>query len=467
MVDFHKYTPLAKGKTWNAKMLPEGVQNIHTGFIPRKLQQYLHEQLRRFNVLVCHRRFGKTVFAINELIHQGMKNKNHKPQYAYIAPTYKQAKMIAWEFLKDFTSKLGSFVEVNKSELSVTIHRPEEKDKFGSIIKERDFIKFILLGADNPDTLRGLYLDGCILDEYAQCDPSIWGEVVRPALSDRKGWAIFIGTPKGQNHFYSRLKKAEGQDSWFTAIFKASETGILDDEELQEMKADMEPEEYEQELECSFTAAIRGAYYGDLIAQSRILGRIGKYPWVPAYPVSTFWDIGVDDHCALVFRQWIDGKWRYIDYYENSNKGVGHYIKILREKPYIYARHIWPHDGVQREFTSGETRVATARKLGLKHVSIQPRTNLSDGIQASRNRIEEACFDEEKCGRLIECLMNYQRLWDKKELKFKETPKKDWATHGSDAFRYSALDDRKDSFREALTGGLPQYANMQYNGLKR
>ena len=139
--------------------------------------------------------FGKNYciyLLINEMIDQALRCQLHNPQFAYIAPTYKQAKMVAWEFFNDFTRNIPG-VEVNKSELSITIYRPARGDK----------IKFMLLGAESPDALRGIYLDGCILDEYAQCDPSIWGQIIRPALSDRKGWAIFIGTPKGQNHFFT------------------------------------------------------------------------------------------------------------------------------------------------------------------------------------------------------------------------------------------------------------------------
>ena len=220
----NRYSNMVRGQAVN-------VDKRSTGYMPRKLQQYLHNNLKRFNVLVCHRRFGKTVFSINEMIDRGLRNQLHNPQYAYIAPTYKQAKMIAWEYIIDYTRNIPG-VEVNKSELSITIHRQGAKDKDGEWTKKPDKIKFILLGADSPDSLRGLYLDGSILDEYAQCDPIIWGQIVRPALADRKGWAIFIGTPKGQNHFYHRLKKAETNSTgtWFTAIFKASETGILDQE---------------------------------------------------------------------------------------------------------------------------------------------------------------------------------------------------------------------------------------------
>src|SRR3989304_4749260 len=167
------------------------IQKISTGYEPRKFQEILHKNLKRFNVLVCHRRFGKTVFSVNHCIDRGLRNTKRNPQYAYIAPTYGQAKRIAWDMFKEYTKNLPG-VSTNEQDLRLEIERPHLQDK----------VRFLLLGAENPGSLKGIYLDGVILDEFAECAPAIWGEVVRPALSDRRGWAIFIGTPKGQNHFF-------------------------------------------------------------------------------------------------------------------------------------------------------------------------------------------------------------------------------------------------------------------------
>ena len=417
------------------------VRNITTGYKPRPFQQFLHSKLKRFNVLVCHRRFGKTVFAVNEMIDKALANQLRNPQYAYIAPTYKQAKQIVWEYVNDFTRKIPG-VEVNKSELAVYIHRPEIKDKNGRILHEQDKIKIMLLGADNPDSLRGLYLDGAILDEYAQCDPIIWGQIIRPALSDRKGWAIFIGTPKGQNHFFHRLKKAEGQPkSWFTAIFRASETGVLDQEEILEMMSDMEEDEIEQELECSFTAAILGSYYGKILTAAKNEGRITTVAYDANYPVDTFWDLGIGDALAIWFRQKVGPTYRYIDYYENSGENLAHYAEVLRKKPYKYGRHILPHDGKARDLGTGLTRVETLRGHGII-CEVQKKQAIDDRIQATRVRIQQSYFDKEKCERGLDCLRNYQKEWDGKLFMFRPKPKHDWSSNGADSFGYSSLDDR-------------------------
>ena len=187
-------------------------------YSPRPLQRLIHEELKRWNVIVCHRRFGKTVFAINELIKQCLTSDKERPRYAYLAPTYKQAKTIAWDYLQHYSRAIPG-ITINQAELRIDY--PNE----GHIQ---------LFGCDNPDALRGLYLDGAVLDEYAQMPSSLFGEVLRPALSDRKGWAIFIGTPKGKNAFYDLYSNAEKHDTWFTKVYPASETGIVDEAELDE-----------------------------------------------------------------------------------------------------------------------------------------------------------------------------------------------------------------------------------------
>lgn len=448
-----------------SKKSKKEVRRISTGYKPRPGQKIIHDSLKRFNVLVCHRRFGKTVLVINEMINKGIMCQQHNPQYAYVAPTYKQAKMIAWEYLIDYTSKLPG-VKVNKSELSVEIYRQAQHDADGVEIKRADKIKFMLLGSDNPDALRGIYLDGAILDEYAQCDPIIWGEIIRPALADRGGWAIFIGTPKGQNHFYKRLKKAEGQENWYTAIIKASESGVLPILEIEDMKSDMDQEEIDQELECSFHAAVRGAYYGHIINEMEnptdgTPPRITEVPYDPKYPVDTVWDIGISDNTCIIFRQKVGNFWNIIDYHEENGKGLEHYVKLLQNKRYIYGRHIWPHDGKNKDFVTGQTRYEVAESLGLR-VEIQTKQSVDDGIQAARSRFDITRIDKVKCERLIECLRNYQKEWDPKIMMFKKTPKHDWASHGADSFRYNALDDKDSKLLQRRKQNAPEFAQMDY-----
>jgi len=182
----------------------------------------LHNEMqqKRWGVVVCHRRFGKTVWAINHILRHALLSQKPNPRYAYMAPTYRQAKNVAWDYIKFFAGKIPN-VKFHETELRCDLPT-------GARIS--------LLGAENPDSLRGIYLDGCVMDEVADMPENVFPEVLRPALSDRKGFCIFVGTPKGHNAFYDYYEQATGDDEWLSAIYKASETGLLDDEELEAAK---------------------------------------------------------------------------------------------------------------------------------------------------------------------------------------------------------------------------------------
>lgn len=437
--------------------LPAGAEIIDLGYRPRPLQQMLHASLRRFNVLVCHRRFGKTVFSIMEMIDSGLNNTLKNPQYAYVAPTYGQAKRVAWEYLKEFTKNIPG-AKANEAELRVDIPRPDRGDK----------IRFVLLGAENPDSLRGIYLDGVILDEYAQCDPIIWGQVIRPALSDRKGWSIFIGTPKGQNHFHDIYHSAielrsQGRD-WFDACYKASETGVVDAEELEEARATMSEEEYEQEYECSFSAALIGAYYGKYMNELEKNGKIKDFDYDKTCSVSTYWDLGISDTTAIWFVQTVGSEIRVIDYVENAGVGLEWYAREIRNKPYIYERHCIPHDGAARELGTGRSRQETLLDYGLR-TEIIPRQSIPDGINAARILLQKNIwFHATNCKRGIEALKNYQRKYDAKNQIFLDSPLHNWASNAADAFRMMGLDlqlpENKFNIREYDRIAISEYNEL-------
>lgn len=438
---------------------------ISTGYTPRAGQAVLHGYLQRFNVIVCHRRWGKTVFSVNELVDRALRNQRENPQYAYIAPTYGQAERIAWDMLKLFTKHIPG-VEYNESKLTCTIPRPGKGDR----------IKIFLLGAENPDGIRGMYFDGIILDEFAEMDPRIWGQVCRPALADRMGWAIFIGTPKGQNHFYDVYKTAiknQGK-GWFSCIHKSSTSGVLPVEEIEAMRAEMSEEEFEQEMECSFTAALTGSYYGKILSHLEAQGRIGKVPHDPALLVDTFWDLGISDTTTIWFVQQSRLEVRIINYIEMSGEGLDTYAKILMGqrpgyeefKNYTYRDHNWPHDGAARELGSGKSRQETFRELYGKNPIIHERHDVADGISAVRKLLPKVYIDLENCGRGIDALKNYQRKWDAKNKIWQEKPLHDWASHGADGFRLLAMalkpgKDRLD------TRNLPRQVETNYDLFRR
>lgn len=424
---------------------------LDSGYRPRRLQGYLHKVLHfvRFAVLVCHRRFGKTVFAINHIIDEGINCEHRNPQIAYIAPTYGQAKRVAWEYVKEYTRHYPD-VKIHESELKVMIPRPHKDDK----------VTIFLLGAENPDSLRGMYLDVAILDEYAMCDPAIWGEIIRPALADRKGKCIFIGTPKGQNHFYDLFQQAEelmnkadriyvegGEPptkykNWYAKVYRASDTGVMDAEELEGARVAMSREEYEQEFECDFTAAMTGAYYAKYMRKAEDEKRLVRVPYDPAVCVSTFWDLGMSDSTTIWFMQKVGKEWHAIDYIEDSGFGLDYYARLVLEKEYVYDEAVLPHDAGARELGTGKTREEVLRTLGLK-TRILARTDLMDGINAVRLVIPMVWFDKEKCAKGIKALNFYQKEWDGKRKVYKQSPRHDWSSHGADGFRTFAMGRRK------------------------
>ena len=428
---------------------------VDTGYTPRPLQAVLHRSLKRFNVIICHRRFGKTIFSINEIIDQALRCKKKNPQYAYIAPTYGQAKRVVWDYLKEYTKHIPG-VETNESELTVRIHRADTQDT----------IKIILLGAENPGSLRGIYLDGVILDEFAECDPTVWSTVIRPALSDRLGWAIFIGTPKGTNHLYDVYVQAQANpENWFCVLYKASETGIVPVSELEAARQVMSESEYNQEYECSFSAALVGAYYGKEIELLRTSNRITKVPYDPAAEVITGWDLGVSDTTTIWFVQLVGRSIHIIDYLENSGSGLDYYVGEIRKRNYVYAEHIVPHDAKQRDLGTGKTRIETLQSLGLKNIRVAAKLSIADGINASRVLLPKCWVDAEKCKRGIDALTNYERKWDAKNKIFQATPLHNWASHGADGFRTLAVGLDENRPTTAQLQNLPRMSDNSYNVL--
>jgi len=433
--------------------------SLKTGYVPRPLQRILHASMKRFNVIVAHRRFGKSVFTINHILHKALKCSHTNPQYAYIAPTYKQVEMIAWEYMKEYTKKMPG-VKYNNQKLTVTIDRPSRPGG-----GEKDKVKIMLLGVENKDSLRGLYLDGAVLDEYAQYDPTVWSQILRPALSDRLGWGIFIGTPNGRNDFYKKYIIAKTSPDWYEVLLDGEKTGVLPPSELADLKRTMSDEDYEQEIRCSFNSGGRGSYYGSFLTAAEDQGRITDVPYNPAYPVDTYWDLGISDSCAIWFRQRLPGgKLNYIDYYEETGKGIKHYADEIRKKSYSFGRHVLPWDANTKELGTGVTVSEVLRGHGFRH-EIQKRQSVQNRIEASRLMLPISYFDTIKCEWSLDALRNYTKVWDEQIQAFSRTPKKDWTSHAADSYGYSAFDTRPSSFANDYGKDLQRQAMGDYNEL--
>jgi hypothetical protein len=406
----------------------------------------IHKGMRahRFGAVVCHRRFGKTVLALNHLQVAALECQLQRPRFGFLAPTYTQAKSIAFDYLTHYADPIPG-CKVSVSELSVTYPN-------GGQVR--------LYGADNPDSLRGLYFDGVVLDEYGLMPPKVFSEVLRPALSDRQGWALFLGTPAGKNQFYEVIQQAKDDPTWFYALHRASETQIIAADELLAAKKDMTADEYAQEYECSFEASIKGAIYSGELDRARASGQITRVSVDPVLPVDTDWDLGVGDATTIWFSQSLrSGEIRLIDYYESSGEGLPHYAQVLKDKGYTYGTHWAPHDIQVRELASGRSRLEAAASLGIRF-QVAPNVALEDGIHAARMLFPRCWFDADKCKAGLEALQHYRRDYNTRLNEFKAVPVHDWSSHGADAFRYLATRQKTPQERNQLT--MPKLVGGQH-----
>ncbi len=430
---------------------------VQLPYKPRRWAKGMHDSLRRWAVLVLHRRAGKTTAVLNHhqraALDDGWEMRRlrallptaseddlrpllRKRVYWHVMPTYSQAKKAGWEMLKDYARPVPG-VKFNESELLVVYPN-------GSRIQ--------LVGGDSPDSLRGPGLSGVSLDEYSQIPSNVFSEVLSKSLADHLGYGIFSGTIKGTDQLHATYEAAKDDAAWFALwqnvdVSLATEEGptllalaqaMEDDRRLVE-KGLMLQSDYDQEWYLSTAAAIKGAWYGVEMSAADTAGRICPVPYDPALPVDTDWDLGIADAMTIWFSQSRrSGDVRLIDYYEATGEGLPHYIKHLREKPYVYGQHWAPHDISVRELGTGKSRLETAAALGLKF-QVTPSIPLVDGIQAARLMIGKCWFDSERTAAGINALRNYRKTWNQRLNEFTGQPVHDWSSHAADAFRGLAV----------------------------
>jgi len=402
---------------------------------PTSYQLQIHEEMDRFSVIVAHRRFGKTYLSVNQLIRRAlsMDVANYPmPRFAYIAPTNKQAVDIAWEYLKYFSK----FVPGTKT------------NETNHYVQFSNTARITVYGAENSDNLRGMYLDGVVLDEVAMMKESVWGNVIRPLLADRKGWALFIGTPMGKNLFYKLYKRGGNDDytDWKSFLFTVNDTDVLDPTEVESNRKDLSIDEFAQEFLCSFEASIKGAYYANILSNMEEEGRMGGYPWIPEYPVYTAWDLGYKDDTVVWFYQKPPGGFtRIIDYYESNQKGMLQYANMIQQKPYFYGQHYAPHDVRKHELGSGKTIIETSANYGLKFKVVK-KIPLQDGIDYVRMFLPRCYFntDNEHVAEAVDHIRSYRRDYDERLSVFRKKPLHNASSHAADGFRYLAISFEDD-----------------------
>lgn len=437
-------------------------EKYSTGYVAREWQAQSHNKLKRHNVLVFHRRGGKTVFAVNEILDKAFRyskkdesgNPYPNPQFAFVATTVGQVEKIAWNYFKYYLKDIPH-VKFNEAKLRITFPHPH------------GICTIFLLGGENYDSIRGIYLDGYVMDEFADMHPDVRDKVLLPTLSDREGWEIVIGTPKGDNEFKKLYYHARlNPDRWFFMLAKASETGILKQDELDMLKETMSEEAYMQEYECDFEAVPTSKYYQKYITKARTEGRICNVPVDPSVRVHTFWDLGHTDSTAIWFIQEVGREIHVIDYIEKHGVGLEEYVKEIFARDYVYGDHYLPHDGGHTEITSGRSRREFLEGMGLGSIVVMPRPkSVADGIHQVRMVLPKCWFHEKTTSMGLEALTAYERKYDTKLKVYQDNPLHNWASHAADAFRTfaEAYEPGFGRFGDTMRESMPDEAEHEYN----
>lgn len=414
-----------------------------------KFRGYL-ERKERWACLVVHRRGGKTFACIQDLLHRALTHKREGPalRYAYLAPTRDQTKDIAWGYLKAFTAQIPG-VKVNEADLQVTLPNKATIRLYSGEAYER---------------LRGIFLDGCVIDEYADIDPQAWHAVIRPCLSDYQGWATFIGTPKGRNAFWKLWEEALRDPSWFTLLLKASESGILEPAELQDIKRGTPSHIFEQEYECSFAVGRPGAIYSKSIEEARAAKRISAdVLWFKEMPVYTSFDVGAPLNQRCWIWQMVGDRINFLESLSGDDncKTPADWANRLKNKQYGYGAHFIPHDAAMVNGGLWEQALKTG---GLNNVVAVPRQySVWDGINLALDAFPRIHFNESGCREGLESLDAYHSKEERDGVTIKNVPVHDWASHGADSFslahqaiKAGLVIDRSAIPRRPMMMGRPQ-----------
>lgn len=392
---------------------------------PRDQFLPFHNRRQRWASLNTHRRAGKTVALVNDMIVGALQCPLRKPQLAYVGPTFTQSKRIAWTYLKDYAQPFMSRPP-SESELKITLHGDRT---------------LYCLGADNPDSLRGMYLDGAVMDEYALFRPSVFSTIIRPALSDRNGWGVFASTPRGKNIFYHTQRQAESDPQWYHLTLKASESGIISAAELSDLRKDMDPEEFAQEYECSFDAALKGAIYAEEVNQLFSDKRVRPDLYEPNLPTHVVFDLGfTDSTVAIWWQEHRTGELIVVNVEATQGKDIFHHIERIAQ---FQGAHdlgdVWlPHDARAKSLQTGRSLIEQFLDNDIRP-QIVPNHKVRDRIQATRKMFPRIHIEENSGDDLIEALKGYRRQWDDNLLRFSDTPLHDWCSDYADAFGYMCV----------------------------
>jgi len=404
-------------------------------FDPRPYQldflQAMDEGCRRA-VLVWHRRAGKEIACWNYLIREACCGR--VGTYCYFFPTSRLGRRILWDGANKDGKRFIDYIprelvdgQPNSVEMRITL-------KNGSVIQ--------IIGTDQIINV-GINPIGCVFSEYSLQDQKAWN-FTRPILRENDGWAIFNFTPRGRNHAYDMFLMAEDNPDWFCQRLTISETGVLDEADMDaERKEGMSEHLIQQEYYCNFDQGQEGSYYAKYLSEAEMSGRVTNVPYDPYAFVDTFWDIGVADSTSIIFAQAIGQEIHIIDYYQAEGEGLNHYAAVLRKKAeenlWQYGTHWAPHDIQVRELSSGaKTRLQMAKQLGIDF-SIVPNISIQEGIEMTRGMWHKFWIDSKKCKFLLKCAENYHKSYNERLNVYSDKPVHDWSSHCADALRYLAV----------------------------
>ena len=267
---------------------------VRIPYTPRPQLAHLHTELEKVEeaCMVIHRRAGKTVLLINHIVKRAALFPGDDGEFAYVAPYLKQAKRIAWKYLKKYTSTFPNR-SISESELTVTLPN-------GSRIG--------LFGADNPEALRGVYLDGAVLDEFEQIDSDVYESILSPALMDRNGWVVFSGTPNGRNNLWKKLQELQKDPAAFAVVLDAFTTGILTPAQLAKARKRCGTQEkFDREYGCSFDSTAGKKIYPEFHYPTHV----AKFDLTPKEPtlIMRGWDnTGLSPAVVLTYME--NQQWR-------------------------------------------------------------------------------------------------------------------------------------------------------------
>ena len=421
---------------------------------------------------VWHRRAGKDFAAfLGWMVPEAYRKTG---VYYYLFPTYAQGKKIIWDAIDSSGVRILHHIpywekcEFNETEMQIKLP-PVHGGSNGSIIQ--------LIGTDKLDSIVGTNPAGCIFSEYSLQNPQAWSLVIRPILEANGGWAIFVYTPRGRNWGFELYNEAKKSPHWYVSVKDINQTTkhdgsrIIQLDQIQRMRDEGEDEDIiQQEYFCSFAGAQSGSYYSAYVVKAQEQGRIRTNLYDPNLPVDTFWDIGNGDSTVIGFRQVAYNERRWVYCYEGSKQDLPEYARVLSElsrtRGFRYRYHYFPHDMKVTEFTTNESRIAAARRIGIRPCTTVAKRPLMEGIDAVRRSFSKYWFDEDHAMNLVHALTFYHKKWNKDGRVFSDQPEHDEWSHFADMVRYEAIQGgvmTQDEFFNAPEAAIAEFDPVTYS----